>query len=202
MRQRLPRRMRLRLHCSHQAARPSSPTAAVTSHHTPPLPGRGVRPSGSVPTIRPICLPPYSVNQSAPSGPALIPAGAMYSEGRGKSLSWPLAVIRILSATERLSARPRWNSARSAARGRRRKGEVAQLATGGDPPNGIAIELGEPQRPIRPRRDPPRKRVGRRVARPRHVVLAYLAAGGDPSNLIAFVLSEPERAVRPCRDPR
>src|SRR5690349_1237654 len=44
-----------------------------------------------------------------------------------------------------------WRTTRSAASGR--KGEVAQLATGGDAPNGIAIVLREPERAIRSRCD-------------------------------------------------
>jgi hypothetical protein len=103
MRQRLPSQKRLRCSCC------PSGSATLLGHrcrqHRSPLPCRGVRPAGAVPTIRPICLPAYSVNQSAPSDPAVIPSGelvgaplarlgAPLAVGRGNSLTWPLVVIR------------------------------------------------------------------------------------------------------------
>ena len=48
--------------------------------------------------MRPILLPEYSVNQSAPSGPLVMPSGKLFSVGMGYSVSAPAVVMRpILS---------------------------------------------------------------------------------------------------------
>ena len=43
--------------------------------------------------IRPI-LPPFSVNESAPSGPAVIPVGPLFGVGKGYSVKLPDVVTR------------------------------------------------------------------------------------------------------------
>jgi hypothetical protein len=51
--------------------------------------------------IRPILLPSNSVNQSAPSGPAVMPPGSLEAVGIGYSLSVPAVPIRpILSLVD------------------------------------------------------------------------------------------------------
>jgi hypothetical protein len=44
--------------------------------------------------MRPILLPPYSVNQSAPSGPAVIDCGSLLAVGTGYSVIAPAVVMR------------------------------------------------------------------------------------------------------------
>ena len=44
--------------------------------------------------IRPILLPPNSVNQRLPSGPAAMPAGSLLAVGTVNSVMTPAVVIR------------------------------------------------------------------------------------------------------------
>src|SRR6266568_3243481 len=49
--------------------------------------------------MRPMLLPPNSVNQRAPSGPAVMPAGSLLAVGTANSVTTPAVVMRpILSA--------------------------------------------------------------------------------------------------------
>jgi hypothetical protein len=51
--------------------------------------------------VRPMLFPRYSVNHSAPSGPAVIPEGKLFAVGTGYSVITPAVVMRpILLAEE------------------------------------------------------------------------------------------------------
>src|SRR5512142_562116 len=61
--------------------------------------------------IRPILLPSASVNQRAPSGPAVMPAGALFGVGTANSVITPAVVIRpillsLISVNQRAPSGP------------------------------------------------------------------------------------------------
>src|SRR5437763_734208 len=61
--------------------------------------------------MHPILLPPCSVNQRLPSGPAVIPSGPLPYVGRGNSVIMPLVLMRPIllpsgSVNQRLPSGP------------------------------------------------------------------------------------------------
>ena len=101
--------------------------------------------------MRPI-EPLVSVNHTLPSGPVVIPAGCSAPVATVETT--PAGVMRPIElpcpVNHRLPSGPRaiWSGSRDAPVGKADDG-----ARGCDPADRVVAEIGEPQRPVRTRRD-------------------------------------------------
>ena len=144
-------------------------------------------------------MPPYSVNQRLPSGPAVMPCGLLLAvSAAANSVMVPAGVIRPIllppsSVNQRLPSGP---AVIRRAAVRRGDGNSVTTPAGRDPADPVAGDLGEPEVAVRPGRDAVRAAV-----RGGDRELGDRAGGRDPADLVAGVLGEPEVAVRPRRDP-